>query len=203
MIAATIVHVTATSSSGTRLPNTPTDTPRPLIPRRAEDRSPFAAPRHKRSVVSRPESDCWLHPEIEVRPSPIQGRGLFARAPVRAGTAVARLGGRLVSGDTLLQLLMAAARAGSNYVDTIVVAEDLHLLIAPRQPIHYGNHSCDPNLWWAGPYTLIARRPIEPGDEVTSDYGTSTGADDFVMTCTCGTALCRGGSPERTGDDQT
>jgi hypothetical protein len=98
----------------------------------------------------------------------------------------------VVSGDKLRQLLVAGERAGSSYVDTIVVAEDLHLLIAPGQPIHYGNHSCDPNLWWASPYTLIARRPIEAGDEVTSDYGTSTGTDDFLMTCTCGCALCRG-----------
>jgi len=43
------------------------------------------------------EPDCWLHPEVEVRPSPIAGDGLFARAPIQAGTAVSRLGGRVVT----------------------------------------------------------------------------------------------------------
>ena len=41
-------------------------------------------------------------------------------------------------------------------------------------------------------YTLAARRPIAAGDEVTSDYGTSTGEADFAMSWSCGSALCRG-----------
>jgi hypothetical protein len=41
-------------------------------------------------------------------------------------------------------------------------------------------------------YTLAARRPIAAGDEVTSDYGTSTGEADFAMPWSCGSALCRG-----------
>lgn len=155
-------------------------------------RRPCGAATHDVRVVSRPEPDCWLHPDIEVRPSPIEGQGLFARAPIPAGTPVARLGGRLVSGEELLQLLAAAKQPGGIYVDTIVVAENLDLVIAPDQPIHYGNHSCDPNLWWSGPYTLIARRLIEAGEEVTNDYATSTGGDDFTMTCSCGSPLCRG-----------
>jgi len=36
---------------------------------------------------------------------------------------------------------------------------------APGQANHYGNHSCDPNLWWADGFTLIARRPIVAGED--------------------------------------
>lgn len=54
-----------------------------------------------------------------------------------------------------------------------------------------GNHSCDPNTWWSGHYTLVARRPILVGEELTNDYATSTDTDDFVMACRCQTALCR------------
>lgn len=147
---------------------------------------------HYGRVVSRPGPDCWLHPDIEVAPSPIEGQGLFARAPILVGAPVVRLGGRLVSGQELLQLIAEAKRPGGVYVDTIVVADDLHLVIAPGQPIHYGNHSCDPNLWWSGPYTLVARRPIEAGEEVTNDYAASTDADDFTMACSCRSPLCRG-----------
>jgi hypothetical protein len=58
--------------------------------------------------------------------------------------------------------------------------------------VRRGNHSCDPNLWWTDPYTLAARRDIAPGDEITNDYATSTGAAGFTMSCRCGTAMCRG-----------
>ncbi len=39
---------------------------------------------------------------------------------------------------------------------------DLHLVLPPRRPNGYGNHSCDPNLWWVGPYELAARTTIAP-----------------------------------------
>jgi hypothetical protein len=38
----------------------------------------------------------------------------------------------------------------------------------------------------------MARRPIVAGEEVTSDYATSTGVADFAMACSCGFSLCRG-----------
>ena len=62
-----------------------------------------------------PEPDCWLHPDVEVRPSGIAGEGLFARAPIPAGTAVSRLGGRLVADEELRELF---ARPDRPYIDT-------------------------------------------------------------------------------------
>jgi hypothetical protein len=136
-----------------------------------------------------PEPDCWLHPDVEVRESPIEGRGLFARAPVPAGTVVSRLGGRLVSTAELRRLI---ADPGRPYVATVTVANDEHLVLPPRRPNGYGNHGCDPNLWWVGPYELAARRDVAAGEELTNDYATSTGIADFTMACRCGAALCRG-----------
>ena len=79
-------------------------------------------------------------------------------------------------------------------VDTITIGDDEHLLLPtdPRPTIAYGNHSCDPNLWWIDAITLEARRDIAQGEELTSDYGrTSTGAP-YKLTCNCGSPLCRG-----------
>ena len=143
----------------------------------------------------RPEADCWLHPGIEVRDSPIEGRGLFAGQPYPAGTVVSRLGGRLVSRAELHRLI---ADPEQPYVDTITVSETEHLVLPPRRPNGYGNHSCDPNLWWVGPYELATRRAIAAGAELTNDYATSTGESAFTMNCRCGTRLCRG---TVTGDD--
>jgi len=136
---------------------------------------------------------CWHHPDVEVRPSQIAGRGLFATAAIPEGTVVARLGGRLVSGAELAALLEEAGRR-QQPVDTITVGDDLHLVLPddPRPAIGYGNHSCEPNLWWADAVTLTARRDIAEGEELTSDYGTSSAIEDFEMPCRCRSALCRG-----------
>jgi uncharacterized protein len=109
--------------------------------------------------------------------------------PISSGTVVSRLGGRLVTSDELARVLAAAEQS---YVDSITVSEDLHLVLPAGQLNHYGNHSCDPNLWWVDAYTLAARRPIAAGEEVTNDYGTSTGTADFFMTCGCQSPQCRG-----------
>ena len=65
-----------------------------------------------------PPADCWLHEAVEVRPSPIEGRGLFAAQNLSAGTVVARLGGRLVSDGELERLIVDVDRdPGRPYVD--------------------------------------------------------------------------------------
>jgi SET domain-containing protein len=140
-----------------------------------------------------PEADCWLHPDIEVRTSTIQGKGLFARAPIPAGTVVSRVGGRLVSGAELQAAFDAATRDPEHpYIDTITVDDDLHLILPPRRPNGYGNHSCDPNLWWTDAYSQASRRDIAVEEELTNDYATSTGVAGFRMDCACGSPLCRG-----------
>ena len=146
-------------------------------------------------MIPPPEPDCRLHRAAEVRESPISGRGLFAREPIPAGTLVSRLGGRLVPEADLRRLI---ADPTTGYIDTITVTETEHLVLPPRRANGYGNHSCDPNLWWVGPYDLAARRDIAPDEELTNDYATSTADPAFTMPCHCGTAVCRG---TVTGDD--
>jgi SET domain-containing protein len=54
------------------------------------------------------------------------------------------------------------------------------------------NHSCDPSTWWSGSNSLVARRDIQPGEEVTYDYSTSDVDHVFEMECSCGSPRCRG-----------
>ncbi len=118
----------------------------------------------------------------------IHGLGLFATQPLPEGTIVSRLGGRLVSEAELRRVFAES----SSYVDTITVGDDLHLVLPPNTPSGRANHSCDPNLWWIDTVTLAARRDIKAGEELTNDYGTCSGIDDFAMACACGSPLCRG-----------
>lgn len=142
-------------------------------------------------TTSLPEPDCWLSPLAQVHRSPIEGEGLFAAAPITHGTAISRFGGRLVTNDELRQLFAAAAATGT-YVDTLSIGQDLNLVLPPNAPNHAGNHSCNPNMWWADPYTVITRRDIEPGEELTLDYATITDDPTFAMPCSCRSAACRG-----------
>lgn len=133
---------------------------------------------------------CWLHPAIEVRYSPISGRGLFTSENILAGAVVATLAGRLVDNAELRRLLLAAM-AEHRYLDTVDIDEDLHLVLPADALIHYGNHSCDPSIWHAGAYTLVARRDLTPDTELTVDYATQTAEPEFRMPCNCGAADCR------------
>lgn len=136
---------------------------------------------------------CWADPRLVVRESGIAGRGLFAVEPIGEGEVVAVLAGRRVSTAELEVLLRKPP------VDAITVDDDEHLVLPrdPRPVIAYGNHSCDPNLWWTDAVTLTARRDIAAGEEVISDYGTSTGVE-YELACACGSPLCRG---KVTGED--
>jgi SET domain-containing protein len=140
-----------------------------------------------------PPSVIWAHDDIVVAPSPIEGRGLYASADLRAGQVLIRLAGRLVSSSELGALIEARNTDPEiPYVDSVTVYSDEHLVLPPGSLVHFGNHSCDPNLWHVGPYEIAARRPIAAGEELTIDYGTSSGAAGFSMRCACGVSGCRG-----------
>jgi hypothetical protein len=83
----------------------------------------------------------------------------------------------------------AVALPTSAYVDTITVYEDAHLVLPPATPVHFCNHSCSQPVA-REPYKLATRRPASAGDEATTDYATSFGADGFAMDCRCGTVGC-------------
>jgi D-alanine-D-alanine ligase-like ATP-grasp enzyme len=53
------------------------------------------------------------------------------------------------------------------------------------------NHSCDPNAWLEG-LDLVARRPIEAGEEITMDYATFIAERGASFDCQCHSVRCRG-----------
>ena len=141
----------------------------------------------------RPAPDVWVHPNVALGASRIEGTGLFTTEPIPAGTLVIRLGGRLVSTAELNDLIASAdADSEAAYIDSTTVDDDAHLVLPPGTLAHFANHSCDPNLWLNGPYEVVARRDVAAGDELTIDYGTISGAPGFRMNCACGSPRCRG-----------
>jgi uncharacterized protein len=131
----------------------------------------------------------WISPKARKGdPSQLHGRGLFAVEPIEAGEVVAVKGGHIVDTGTLARLSEDLQNS------EIQITEGLHLVALTEEEYEpvtlLLNHSCDPNVGFAGNVVLIAMREVEPREELTTDYAlfdTSAGE----MTCTCGASSCR------------
>jgi uncharacterized protein len=121
--------------------------------------------------------------------SAIAGRGLIATAAIGKDEVVAVKGGHIVSTATLRSLSDRLQNSD------IQITDDLHLAALADdeyEPVMlFINHSCDPNVGFAGNIVLVAMRDIQPGEELTTDYALF---DDYdgSMPCQCGTPHCRG-----------
>jgi hypothetical protein len=143
-----------------------------------------------------PTVSSWISPKARKgAPSSIAGRGLFAVAPIAAGEVVAVKGGHIV--DTATMEALPEPLPNSE----IQIAEGLHLVALTDEEYEpvmlFINHSCEPNVGFAGNVVLVAMRDVAAGEELTTDYALfDTPAS--TMDCSCGTPSCRG---VITGDD--
>jgi SET domain-containing protein len=121
--------------------------------------------------------------------SKIQGRGLVATAPIAAGELVAVKGGHIVTTAVLASLPERLQNS------EIQISDSLHLAAVQEdeyEPVMlFINHSCEPNVGFAGNIVLVAMRDISPGEELTTDYALFDDHDGS-MVCRCGRASCRG-----------
>jgi hypothetical protein len=99
--------------------------------------------------------------DVEVRPSDIAGRGLFATADLPARTVVLR----------------PATGPADLRVDLLGV--------------DFPNHSCDPNLGWVGEHEVATRVDVRAGDELVIDYAMSIAEPDWFLRCHCPSYRCR------------
>lgn len=142
----------------------------------------------------------WADLRFEIRASSVQGQGVFAREPIRRGEVVQILGGAPVTEEQLAAIMDSELE----YINSIQLTDNLHMVVdLPRDPadIPYSlNHSCDSNLWMEDEVTLVARRDVTVGEELTVDYALFTTLPGWTleMQCRCGSLSCR---HTITGDD--
>jgi SET domain-containing protein len=140
-------------------------------------------------------------PLVEVRPSPVAGRGVFALRRIRKGTRLLEYTGERIS----------RAEADRRYDDE-AAGPDSHVLLfaLDRRTVLDGavggsdarfiNHSCEPNceaVIEEGRILFRALRTIQPGEELGYDYrlekpGPRTREVEALYPCRCGAPGCRG-----------
>ena len=138
-------------------------------------------------------SRSWIHPALRPGKSAIHGEGAIAARPLRLGEKLMEFGGlpigrRDIDGE-LYRLRSIWA-----------VAEDVWLALPksdPRPSLDENlNHCCDANAWLADEVTLVARRNIAAGEEITLDQGTwNFDENDYLWDCErcrCRARTCRG-----------
>lgn len=128
----------------------------------------------------------WYDPRAEVRPSSIHGVGMFASQPIHAGETLVRLGGMVMT----VEEFQAYTSEVSRY-NAVQIGEAAHLVDIPTA-LAGMNHSCDANLWMSDEVTVVARRDIAVGEELTQDYALySTSPSWTIKPCRCGAPVCR------------
>lgn len=139
-------------------------------------------------------------PLIEVRDSPIHGRGVFALRPIASGTRIIEYVGERIS----------HAEADSRYEDRPDEDNHTFLFIVDKRTVidagvggneaRFINHACAPNC-----ETVIEKRrvyieaitDIAAGAELNYDYQIQREDDDppnvdEIWACKCGADACRG-----------
>jgi uncharacterized protein len=130
----------------------------------------------------------WYDPRAKINASLIQCNGMFAAQPIQEGEIIVVIGGTVLNTAEFQQFTENATRYNS-----VQIGEDAHLLDLPTSPGGM-NHSCHSNVWTQDEVTVVARRPIAAGEELTIDYALQSGlpVDLLGEPCHCGSPVCRG-----------
>jgi len=126
---------------------------------------------------------------IRVGNSSCEGRGLFATAPIAAGTKIIQyLGVKISKAESARR-----KAAYNNYIFYFDFNYDIDGA-SLENTARYVNHSCDPNcrieksrqeIW------VVAARDIQPNEELSFNYGYD--ARDYErFPCNCGARVCCG-----------
>jgi SET domain-containing protein len=131
----------------------------------------------------------YRSPKIDVKESPIQGRGIFAKENISKGEIISIQTGHIIQENELDHIEKTVGGYWFQIRD--------HFYLSPLTPEEasetalYINHSCDPNTGVDGDIGLVAIRDIERNEEICYDYGMDTSDPNYSFSCNCGSDRCR------------
>lgn len=130
----------------------------------------------------------WISSKVNIHSSLMGGKGMFANSDIEQDEKVVVFGGNYTDTNGAKE-----ARKNGKLImqwdDNLYSYED-----RADSGGYFINHSCDSNMWMADAYTLVAKRNIKSGEELTADYVLWEADENFlsVWVCKCGSSLCRG-----------
>ncbi len=134
----------------------------------------------------------WVNPKLKAGKSKIHGDGVFTDEKILEGEKVMEFGGELISREQ--------AFSGNYRSRSVWIVDTDHYLALPKSDKEESldeniNHSCDANTWLINEVTIVSKRDIETGEEITLDQGTWNFEDseytDDKEPCFCGANDCR------------
>jgi SET domain-containing protein len=141
-------------------------------------------------------------PWFEVRGSAIQGRGVFALRHIPQDTWIVQYTGETITHEESDRRYDDDAMR--RHHTFLFVLDDHHVIDAAvgGSDARYINHSCEPNCEAVyeeddGEIWIVAVRDIQPGEELTYDYGYTVEMESWeearrLYPCRCGAPTCRG-----------
>ncbi len=129
----------------------------------------------------------WINPKIEIREAFGKGRGMFAINPISKGEKVMIWGGEYVNKKEA-EKAKITGKLVMQFDDDLFTIEDRGDDLG-----YFINHSCDSNIWMSDISTLIAKRDIKIGEELTVDYALFEADENHISKweCKCGASVCR------------
>lgn len=127
--------------------------------------------------------------DVAVRPSTIDGQGVFALEPIPRWRKIGEIRGESIS---VMEARIRATR--HERVMIVEISEDRAIdFHKSADPMRYTNHSCAANARLAvirGRVEFYALREITPGEEITVNYGETH--HEGKLACRCGAPGCAG-----------
>jgi len=128
----------------------------------------------------------WFDSRVTLGASATHGKGIFATDMIGAGEVVVIWGGQVFTEEELRSLKLEGEWSYS------IIDEGVYLFAPADDQDYFINHSCDPNIWMADEVTIVARRDIQPGEELRGDYALWESEPEYRLEpCGCGSSLCR------------
>ena len=136
-----------------------------------------------------------INPNIEIKNSPIEGKSLFTKVPIKKGEQIWISKGaepveeKIYTPEEFKKFQKWCRDNGKEWDSVSLPDGTISAAVSDREnhPENYGNHSCEPNL----DKDHVALRDIRAGEELTLDYAQFSNKD-WEMECSCGANNCKG-----------
>lgn len=131
----------------------------------------------------------YKSPKTDVRQSPIEGKGRFAKENIKKGEIVVIRSGHIISEKQLIAKIDIIGDSD------LQIADNFYLVPLTKKEFEnvvvFVNHSCKPNLGIMGNVIFVAMRDIRVGEELCLDYAMVNNNDRNGFKCNCKTKSCR------------